>query len=346
MTVVLILLAPIASAWTLGSGTILVDDEGTTPTDDDTSILLKVDMEVDILTFDPAPVIDDRVLDFEPSSGTWAWNITNGTLPLNLTIEGNVSQGGTFRVTNFPGLYLVRGIFGMPDFLVQGPTFTLNIPPGNQTISITQLSGDAGLQILMDSDYYVEGTSIASTAALLSAANGVGLSGAAINHTIYRPDGSFLSAVVMEEGPIPGYYFANVTLNSSEPFGPYKVVASAASTLDTQTVIRETGINITLADNLTVTNLTFGDLNGMIETALDSWIPILIWGAVMLLCLWAEAWTPAVMAMLNVAVLLPNTPLWGRPASIMLFIIGLFLHVIIMILHRRNWFRETKEGGQ
>lgn len=95
-------------------------------------------------------------------------------------------------------------------------------------------------------------------------------------------------------------------------------------------------------------NFTFLSVFGMIETAIDPWIPYLIWGTVMIVMLWAEAWVPAVMALLNIAAALPEPPVYGRAASIMLFSIGLFLHVGISIIWNvfkaRGWFRAEAKS--
>lgn len=66
----------------------------------------------------------------------------------------------------------------------------------------------------------------------------------------------------------------------------------------------------------------------VLETALDPYVPLLIWGGIATACMIFNAWLPAVVAMMNWAA--GATGFWGINASTMFLLIALTLHTIVV----------------
>lgn len=317
----LTLCLPTALCWTMESGIILEENETTI------TIIPEIEVQTDAYfdgdTFFFAPF----GFEFDTNDGSsWQWNLTNWSAPLNVTFEGNASTYGTVRFEGFPGFYQVEGLLGYPTFTISGPTFTLNINPGQQTftIRITNVA-TSGLLLALSSRFNTEQTTIASAVTLLDA-TGNPISGANIHHIILFPDGTIFQDRIMDESVIPGVYLANYSVQN-EPSGPWTVIAQYGGTLASESVIKTSGV-----------------ISGVLETALDSYVPLLVWGGAMLLLLWVEAFFPAIAAGLNLAAAIFPTPFWSIPASIMLFMIAIFLHVLAKIIARQGWFKTNNEG--
>jgi hypothetical protein len=67
-----------------------------------------------------------------------------------------------------------------------------------------------------------------------------------------------------------------------------------------------------------------------IQTAIDPYIPLIVWGGLMLFWFYLVAWLPAIVSLMNLGNLLLPTPIWGLEASVMLFILATALHVLAM----------------
>lgn len=85
-----------------------------------------------------------------------------------------------------------------------------------------------------------------------------------------------------------------------------------------------------------------------LETAFDSWIPTILWGGLLIFCLWLagdnpSAWFPASMALMNLAASIITPPVYGREASIMFFLVAFIIHAIIVTV--RN-LRSSRKDAQ
>lgn len=73
-------------------------------------------------------------------------------------------------------------------------------------------------------------------------------------------------------------------------------------------------------------NVTILGADGLISTALDAYLPFLIWGGILLLMLSFNAWAPAMGAILAIADSFLPSPVMNLAARVMLFVILLFVH--------------------
>lgn len=288
-----------ADPWTMEAGTIITDNE--------TTVILATDVTVNTsLVFAETGEwsIDTFGVDFT-SGSNWTWNLTNWTPVSNVTFQGDGGAGGSVRFTGFPGYYNVTGLNNFPSFQVQGPTFTLNILPVAQAFSITPTStATTGLRMSLSSYFNTPQETIASTVTVTDS-SGNPITSAPITHAIYRPDGSLFDASLMVASPSAGVYTSNVSVPASEPAGPWLVVVTYGGTVASSTVIKE---------------------DSMISTAIDSYIPLIVWGTLLIILLVWNAWLPAVAALMNLANTQLPDPVWSFAASVMFIGITLVLH--------------------
>lgn len=94
--------------------------------------------------------------------------------------------------------------------------------------------------------------------------------------------------------------------------------------------------------NTTLTTLVYVPRSGVttLETAFDSYIPVVLWGGLLIFCLWLAgdritAWFPAAMALMNLMNSLLEPNYYGLPASIMFFSIAIVVHALIATIHDR-----------
>lgn len=116
-------------------------------------------------------------------------------------------------------------------------------------------------------------------------------------------------------------------------------IITVTSTQAPQTVYPQEGSYVTQTEfadfktNATFVNLTAGNVTLQsalqVETAMDDYIPFLIWGTLFIVFLYFRAWPPAMACMMNLGASLFPTPLWSLPASVMLFLLFTALHVIV-----------------
>lgn len=302
-----LLLTPCAAAWTLEAGVFIEDAESLT------LIANPIEVTSEAQFIGETFMIDSFGWDFDAPSA-WQWNLTNWNPPFNVTYEGNVTTNGSALFNGFQGYYQVSGLYGYPTFTVSGPTFSFNILPGAQTFSITPVSITInGITLLISSEWNAPQDTLFTVVTLLDA-SGNPLTGATINNTILAPDGSIFSSVTMTASIIPGVYNSNVTFTGSEPDGTYTSTATYGGTVNANAVIKQPG-----------------GLNGMLETAIDIYLPLLIWGGILAFCLWLNAWAPAIgvlMGFLNHYVL--PTPLMSMTASVMLIMVLFIIHSLVV----------------
>jgi hypothetical protein len=79
----------------------------------------------------------------------------------------------------------------------------------------------------------------------------------------------------------------------------------------------------------------------IIQTAFDSYLPLLLWGGLWMFCLWLSgeritAWFPASMALLNLANEILPTPVAPRILEIMLFVIAFSVHSILTAISQHR----------
>ncbi|MHB8586442.1 MAG: hypothetical protein ACYDDF_11495 [Thermoplasmatota archaeon] len=88
-----------------------------------------------------------------------------------------------------------------------------------------------------------------------------------------------------------------------------------------------------------------------LTTSLDPWIPILIWGGLLIFCLWLNAWFPAFCSLLALADYLlstypthPTTTL-SFVGRILLFTLAIFLHAL-WLAAKRWWFNQDNAQNE
>ena len=318
LVLVLLLAAvmPRASAWVIEEGVIISDATTTVYVRHDIEVL--TDAYWDGTAFYVAPF----GFDFEPSSGTWEWNLTNWSAPLAVTFQGSPTQPGTAQFLGFPGIYQVTGLQGYGTFLISGPTFTLNVLPGNQTFTITPASTlTSGLNLLVSSRWNPAQDTVASAATVLDA-TGNPITGASVNHTLLRPDGSLFSGVTMTATSVAGVYVANVTVPDGEPDGAWVVTVSYGGTVASESVVKG-GV----------------ELQGMIETVADPYFAYIVWVGMLLFALWLKAWFPVAAHFLAFANEVLPTEVWPLEASVMLVVIAWVTHAV-----RRSALQQRMAG--
>lgn len=86
------------------------------------------------------------------------------------------------------------------------------------------------------------------------------------------------------------------------------------------------------------------DATYALETAVDAWIPFVIWGGLLVFCLYLagehlSAWFPAAAALLNLTANLPAPAVYSREAAIMLFLVAFMTHALTVAI--ANFRRRT-----
>lgn len=74
-------------------------------------------------------------------------------------------------------------------------------------------------------------------------------------------------------------------------------------------------------------DVTFTSLNGMLSTVWDSYLPLLLWGGLLVLFLWFNAWLPAIVVLMDfMNDILPAGRVWPLAGSFMLLLLAVTLH--------------------
>jgi hypothetical protein len=74
-------------------------------------------------------------------------------------------------------------------------------------------------------------------------------------------------------------------------------------------------------------NVTFLEVNGMITTAWDTYVPLIVWGTLSLLFAYYTAWAPLVASVLALVDTLLPTPVMNFPGRVILLFVLLLVHV-------------------
>lgn len=95
-------------------------------------------------------------------------------------------------------------------------------------------------------------------------------------------------------------------------------------------------------------NVTFLEANGLIETALDAYLPLLIWGSILFAFLFFNAWLPAMAALMAFGneMLRQSTvgEVWPNTASFFLVVICMALHSLAVNgVVPRPWKKRAKD---
>lgn len=228
LLLVFLLLLPMADAWTLGPGVFIGSDTVTTyRTGDTIEVFNSLHYESSV----GAVIINGFVLSLRPDDGVtpYDWDLLKVTND-NITVSGNPTVGGTFRLGGLSGVWIVRGVFGEPEFSIGGPESTFVIPPGNQTIYINLFTDfQTGPRIGTDAAYSKE-TGDIHVLVSLSDHDGSPIFGQEGNIIVkvLRPDGQTIFAMVpVQETPTQGVYVGRVAFDNGEP-GTYPVTVEWA----------------------------------------------------------------------------------------------------------------------
>jgi len=309
-------LAPaVASAFELGPGVILQNGP--------TNLTTNATFYPNTLTFETstgAPIFNGTlILDLEPIDGTTAydWFLDNAT-PSNITIDGNSTINGTFRLAGLNlTTYITRGVIFTAPFTFGSPNENFTIPAGEQQIIITPTAPiPNGSRLKISSSYSPDSQQIESTVSLIDA-QGNAISNIPILLTVLNPDGTVLGTVTMTETVIPGIYSSQTQLTNASPLGNYVSIASIGNAIDSAAIRVDAPIGTVGNDMLQVT------------TAADAWIPYLIWGILLILYIWNNAAFPAFTTLLCLLDTVIDHPVLGFTGRIVLSILALTIHALI-----------------
>lgn len=219
-------------------------------------------------------------------------------------------------------------MLGSPNFTASGPTFSFFIPAGEQTIVIVP-SGAllSGLRMTLDAEYATATRTVGATVALVDA-NGNPVSSAIVGLRLVLPTGETHSTPAMAQSDVPGIYYANATLGAGvDVGGPWLVVASYGGTIASRIV------NVP------------GSAPVEISTAIDPYMPLILWGGLMLFCIWLAAenitaWLPASFALMNLVSTMLEPPLFTHTYRVFLFLLGFMMHALVV--GTKNWRNERR----
>lgn len=125
-------------------------------------------------------------------------------------------------------------------------------------------------------------------------------------------------ATALDLSPAFAYATANITGRPFENGASYYLATAT-----------QTGGSGNFFGNFTG-NVTFLDALGSIQvaTGIDQYLPLLIWGGVMVLFFWLNAWLPGFAALMALGNATLPTPVWPTAASVMLLALAITIHYL------------------
>lgn len=320
------LLLPLAHAtWFLGIGTVLQQSATTT-------LIVGSDLAPTLLTWNSSannapPIIDGILLDLQPHDGTTpiTWNLDAiGTL--NITFHGSPSvQTDIYMTGLLTQGYKITGILVSPEIDFNGPTFKFTAPPGDQTISIIPATPPlSGPRIALEASYSPDNGTINAVVALINP-DGSALTGmaSAIIMRVVDPNGTLNGTFNLSETITPGVYSGSYNITnttSAGQLGNWLVTAQYLSITAGWQVRVDHPISLGPGSDSTLS----------ISTSLDTWGQPLLWGILLLLFVWREAWFPAFISLLDLLDSLIAHPVTNIQGRAMLLVLALVLHALVV----------------
>lgn len=177
---------------------------------------------------------------------------------------------------------------------------------------------------------------------------------AALTGTVWTDAGTITDlGVITSATTFP--FTSNQTLNLDISNQTLYVQATANALLLPRTFTYNVRLDMTMGDfcrstcNLTgnftgnfTGNVAFTELDGMIQTAFDPYIEVILFGILLILFLLKDAWFPAFMALLSLGETILPTDVWRFEASVMLISIGLILHALIIWRFGWSWYTQAR----